>query len=99
MSNQDINAAKKTEIENLLHQINAQMQTPESMGRILMNALLSEAASKGTFMADGTIEIPMTATIRLPGSKGLTTSSVCGESCIKILGTNVVCVSVCHHET
>ena len=99
MATNKMDAAKKAEIDDFLHRVNASMQTPETMGRILMSALLSQATTKGTLTEEGVIEIPMTATLRLPGSKGIAASSTCGECCITVLGgVKLVCVIMCHHE-
>ncbi len=99
MTDRKIDPQKAAEIDDLTHKINTGMQTPETMGRILIHSLLAQASSKGTLAADGSIDIPMSATIRLPGAKGIAASSDCGECCITILGTRVVCGLVCHHET
>lgn len=74
------------------------VHTPESLGPTLLHVLLTQAAMQGKLAADGTIEIPMTATISPPGSKGFAASDVCGTACIKILSAEVLCVQVCHHE-
>jgi hypothetical protein len=87
----------QTEAAQLLHDIRDSMQTPESFGRGLLNVLLTESAANGKFMLDGTIEVPMTAKLTLPGA-GAMRSDVCGSCCITAFGHEVICVQLCHHE-
>lgn len=85
-------AANKDEIANKLRLARDHMQTPDSFGRILLNDLLTHAASKGTFTPDGAIEVPFKAAVKQ-------TSSNCYKICLTGPGGwELACIAVCHTE-
>jgi hypothetical protein len=95
MPNFEITSAQRREVENLLHDVQAETQTPETIGPILLHAVLSQAATKGTFIDERTIEVPMSVTIKLPTSQLNVASVDCTESCWRVFGADVLCFRIC----
>jgi hypothetical protein len=76
---------------------NAATETTDTMGRILMNAILNLATTHGTLKEENVLELPITATVRILDPKvnnGIT--HVCTQTCITIFDTEIVCIERCH---
>ncbi len=78
------------------------LQTPEALGRALVNFLLTEGPSQGTFSKSGSeVQIPLTATMSVPGvagADGLVASDTCSSLCITAFGHEIICMQACIHE-
>jgi hypothetical protein len=80
----------------VLAQTRETLHTPASAGVVLFDYLLSQGMKVGTLNAAGnTLEIPVTATIKVESRQGLQTQSHCTHTCLSINGINIVCVDKC----
>jgi hypothetical protein len=87
---------EKAKFDASLH--NAATETTDTMGRILMNAILNRATTHGTLKEENVLELPITVNVRLlPSAKGFKGSDTmdCVQVCFSILGHHVVCVERC----
>ena len=83
---------ERESITGLLAQVRNSVHTPGAVGVLMCDHLLSEGPSVGSVnMAKHTLEVPMTATIRMMQSEGPAPRRVV-VTCIKIGGYSV-CVT------
>ena len=78
----------------ILLQVRNAIHTPESVGVVLFDYLLSKGASIGTLNVEGdTLEIPMAAIIALEDGKGPQTR--CTHICLVVNGVEIACFDHC----
>jgi hypothetical protein len=62
------------------------------MGQALLDYLLTEAINVGNFLEDGTIEIPVTATVRIVPTAAAVDRFGHTQICLSVLGHQVFCL-------
>ena len=82
----------------LLGNLRTNVESREQLGVLLIDYLLREAATGKHFRQDGVAEIPLTATFTVHQNLIETDTQVCGSWCLSTLGTNIMCIQVCHTE-
>ena len=93
--------AQTDSINSALVAARDQLHTPDDIGRAVVDYVLTEAASRGTFAADGnSVEVPLTARLTVPSP---TEDDDSGHTklCITAFGHEIICMEATvssHHS-